>query len=70
MNKMIMSIVIAILAAAVGYGSYKWLGPDNPVEQACEEVIKAETGETVDLSPDNTATPAPKQAPIDPKVSL
>ena len=59
MNKMIISIVIAVLAAVVGYGSYKWLGADNPVEQACESIIKDETGKTVDLSPDNTVTPVP-----------
>jgi len=70
MSATIVSIIIALAAAAIGYGSYKWLGPDNPVEQACEELIKVETGETVDLSPDKTATPAPKQAPTDPKVSL
>lgn len=66
MNKMVLSIIIAVIAALVGYMSARWLGPDNPVEEACESVIKAETGETVDLSKDSPATPI--VTPAAPKV--
>lgn len=46
----------AILAGAtiIGVGSTYFfkMSPDNPVEQIAEEVIKKETGVSVDLSPE------------------
>jgi len=59
MNKTILHILIGIGAAIVGYFSGHWLGPDNPVEEACETVIQAETGQKVDLSENNPVTPTP-----------
>lgn len=46
-------LVILALAAALGvkYGLH-WKD-DNPVEQVAELVIKEETGETIDLSPES-----------------
>lgn len=35
----------------VGIVSQCFLKPDNPIEEAAEEVIKAETGLDIDLSP-------------------
>jgi hypothetical protein len=56
MNKMVIGIIIAVVAAGVGIGSYYWLGADNPIEEECEKVIKDETGMSVDLSPNSTPT--------------
>ena len=47
---------VVVLAFAVGYISSIFLGDDNKVEQVCEEVIKLETGTTVDITP---ASPEP-----------
>lgn len=44
-------IGVVLVCAAVGYFSVKFLGPDNPVEEAAEEVIQLETGAKVDLTP-------------------
>jgi hypothetical protein len=52
MSIVVISVVVAV-ASIVGFVSYKILGPDNAVEEVCEEVIKIETGQTVDLSPDS-----------------
>ena len=49
-------IAIAAVAAAVGIGSYYFLGADNPIEEECEKVIKDETGMDVDLSPGASGT--------------
>jgi len=46
-------IIIIAAAAAVGVASRYFLGDDNPIEQVAEEVIEVETGEKVDLSPEN-----------------
>jgi hypothetical protein len=54
MSIVVISIVVAV-ASIVGFVSYKILGPDNAVEEICEGVIKVETGQTVDLSPDSPA---------------
>lgn len=47
------AIIIVIVALAVGIGaaSYYFFGPDNPIEEASEEIIKIETGIDLDLSP-------------------
>lgn len=44
-------ILVTSIAVIMGIASYKLMGPDNPIEEACEVIIKAETGVTVDLSP-------------------
>lgn len=60
MNVVITSAIIAA-AALVGYVSYIVWGPENKVEEACEQVIKTESGESVELSPSSTgpSQPAP-----------
>lgn len=44
-------VVVVITAFVVGMLSTKVLGPDNPVEEVAEDVIEAETGMHVDLTP-------------------
>jgi len=60
MSIIIVSVIVAI-AATVGCLSYYIGGADNKIEEACEEIIKVETGEDIDLSP---GTPELKQAPV------
>ena len=50
MNKYLISGIIVAAAAIIGYASYWYFGKDNAVEEACEQVIQKETGQTVDLS--------------------
>jgi hypothetical protein len=47
------ALVIGILVVALvaGYASSHFLGEDNPVEEAAEEVIESQTGMDIDLSP-------------------
>jgi len=59
-------IAIAAVAAAIGIGSYLWLGADNPIEQECEKVIKDETGMDVDLSPGSVKGPTGASASTTP----
>jgi len=35
---------IVLTFVVVGLGSIKFFGKDNPIEEACEQVIKEETG--------------------------
>lgn len=51
----LLAFFIATAAAVIGIGSVYFfhLKPDNPIEQVAEEVIKDETGVTIDLSPDS-----------------
>ena len=51
MSSYLINIVIAIIAFAVGYASYKYLGPDNAVEEECEKIIEDTTGKKIDISP-------------------
>lgn len=53
-------IIIAILGivAAIGYASSFFLGDDNKVEEACEEVIEIQTGKTIDLTPSSIEQPS------------
>lgn len=60
MSVIVVSVIVSI-AAVVGCLSYYAAGPDNQVEEVCEEIIKVESGTEVDLSP---GTPELKQAPI------
>ena len=52
LNKMIIAASIVVIASIAGILSIYFLGKDNPVEEACEEIIKDETGQEVDLSPE------------------
>ena len=66
MSPIIVAIIVSI-SAIVGYISYKVSTPDNQVEQACEAIIKIETGADIDLSPDESSLPPeakPDVAPI------
>lgn len=47
----IIIVSIMIMAFIIGVGSTKFLGPDNFIEEIAEDVIKAETGLSVDLTP-------------------
>ncbi len=47
----IKKMLIVILVIILGLGSAWFLGEDNPIEETSEEVIKAETGINVDLTP-------------------
>jgi hypothetical protein len=55
MSVILISVIVAI-AAAIGFSSQYFSGPDNQVEEACEAVIKAETGADIDLSSDSPET--------------
>ena len=46
-------VCIIVVALGVGYLSSRWLGHDNAVEEAAEEVIESQTGMMIDLSPDS-----------------
>ena len=37
----------------LGYSSTYFLGPDNPIEQEAEKILKDETGKDIDLSPNS-----------------
>lgn len=66
MSVIIVSVIVAI-AATIGCLSYYIAGPDNKVEEACEELIKLETGADIDLSPNESSLPPeekPDVAPI------
>jgi uncharacterized protein with PIN domain len=45
------TIIIVTACAIIGMVSAYFLGQNNPVEQACEEIIKDETGASVNLCP-------------------
>jgi hypothetical protein len=47
----VLVVGILIVALSVGYVSSRWLGEDNPIEEAAEEVIESQTGMEIDLSP-------------------
>lgn len=50
---LLLKAVITVIALSVGLGStfiFKMI-KDNPIEQVAEEVIKEETGVTIDLTP-------------------
>ena len=65
MSVIIVSVIVAI-AATIGCLSYYISGPDNKVEEACEEIIKHHTGVDVDLSPSTPEKTSDKlqQAPV------
>ncbi len=47
---MIWSTLIFVCAMLAGIISTCFLGPNNPIEELCEEIIKMETGKDFDLS--------------------
>lgn len=59
MSAIVVAIVVSV-AAIVGYSSYLIFGPENKVEEVCEDIIKIETGEEIDLSPNEDGL---KQSP-------
>lgn len=65
MSVIVVSVIVSI-AAVVGCLSYYASGPDNKVEEACEEIIKIETGQDIDLSLDSIENQQEKlqQAPV------
>ena len=50
----IIVISIIVVALAAGYASSRWLGDDNPVEEAAESVIEEQTGLDIDLTPNTS----------------
>jgi hypothetical protein len=54
----ILTSAIILGAALIGYVSYLVMGPDNKVEQSCEQVIETESGQKVDLSPEGPSGPS------------
>lgn len=56
----VIAIVIVAIATVIGVSSYYLDGPQNKVEQICEEIIEVETGHEVNLDPpaDKPETPA------------
>jgi hypothetical protein len=56
MKKLLVASTIVVIAALVGIISLFFYSPDNPVEQACEDVIESQTGVRIDLSPEANAS--------------
>ena len=46
-------VIITFIAIAIGTGSSYFFSDDNEVEEVCEVVIEATTGQDVDLSPES-----------------
>lgn len=51
MDKFLITLIIASCAGLVWLMSFYFWGSDNPVEEACEDIVKAETGVGIDLTP-------------------
>lgn len=49
----VLVVGILVVALVAGYASSRFLGEDNPIEEAAEEVIESQTGVKVDLSPES-----------------
>lgn len=45
--------LIAMISLFIGYISVLALGNNNPIEEAAEDVIKEETGISLELTPDS-----------------
>ncbi len=45
--------LIVIISLIIGYISVLALGNNNPIEEAAEDVIKEETGISLELTPDS-----------------
>lgn len=50
-KKVSVTLTSILFAVLVGCVSYYLLGPDNIIEEKCEEIIKKDTGLNIDLSP-------------------
>lgn len=50
LNKYVITVLIVVVAGAVGIVSIKFLGNENPIEETAEKIIKDETGIDVELS--------------------
>lgn len=50
-TSLIIIVTVVGIAVIAGWVSSKIFGPDNPVEEIAETVIKDETGQDIDLSP-------------------
>jgi uncharacterized protein YpmB len=49
--------IVVVVVSLIGAVSVKYLGNDNPVKEAAEDIIQIETGKKIDLSPgDEDAT--------------
>lgn len=49
-------VLIVIISLIIGYLSVPFLGKNNPIEEAVEEIIRQETGISLELTPDPKAT--------------
>ncbi len=47
----VLVVGILVVALGIGYVSSRFLGEDNPIEEAAEEVIESQTGVDIDLTP-------------------
>lgn len=43
--------IVVVIVSLIGAFSVKYLGNDNPVEEAAEAIIEVETGKKIDISP-------------------
>jgi hypothetical protein len=53
MQKLFIAGTLLITVTIIGLASAYFFGNDNPIEEACEAVIRNETGAEIDLSPDD-----------------
>ena len=51
MQNYIINLLIAFVAFAIGFISYRYLGADNAVEEECEKIIEDTTGKKIHISP-------------------
>lgn len=58
MTKLYITIGVTILASLIGIGSYYIWGPDNAVEEICEDIVQNQTGAPVEFSPVDQGAPA------------
>jgi hypothetical protein len=65
LNKYVITVLVVIVCVVIGIVSIKFLGNDNPVEEAAEAVIKEEVGIDVDLSKETPETQTPSIVPPD-----
>lgn len=62
-GSLLIVIVIFVTAVVIGMGSTYFFGDDNEVEEVAEEVIQADTGMKIDLSPARHQAPAKPAQP-------
>ena len=63
MSSLVLIGIVVASCVIVGLLSIYFWGANNPVEVACEDVIKQETGMNLNLSPGATPTPPTSAAP-------